>query len=153
MLNMVALQGRLTHDLEIKTTPSGVSVCAFSIAVDRDYKSADGEKQTDFINCVAWRGTAEFLCKYFQKGQMLTLKGQVQTRRYTDKDGNNRTAFEILAESVNFCGSKETASQNQNTFQTANLKPSAPVQSMAFDSGVSFDDFVADDGFGDLPFE
>lgn len=153
MLNIVALQGRLTADPELKTTPSGVSVCAFSVAVDRDYKSASGEKQTDFINCVAWRGTAEFMNNYFQKGQMLTLKGQVQTRRYTDKDGNNRTAFEILAESVNFCGSKETTSQNQNTFQTANMKQAAPVQSMAFDSGVSFDDFVADDGFGDLPFD
>lgn len=149
MLNIVALQGRLTADPELKTTPSGVNVCAFSLAVDRDYKSADGEKQTDFINCVAWRGTAEFVSKYFAKGQMLTLKGQVQTRRYTDKDGNNRTAFEILAESVNFCGSKETTSQSQNTFQTANLKQSAPVQSMAFDSGVSFEDYDSGD---DLPF-
>ena len=149
MLNVVALQGRLTADPELKTTPSGVSVCAFALAVDRDYKGADGEKQTDFINCVAWRGTAEFICKYFAKGQMMTLKGQVQTRRYTDKDGNKRTAFEILAEGVNFCGSKETASQPATTFQQPNSGQSAPVQSMSFDSGVSFEDY---DGGDDLPF-
>lgn len=151
MLNIVALQGRLTHDLELKTTPNGVSVCAFSIAVDRDYKSADGEKQTDFINCVAWRGTAEFICKYFTKGQMLTLKGQVQTRRYTDKDGNNRTAFEILAEAVNFCGGKETNSQPATTFQQPNLSQPAAVPNMSFSTNATFEEFQAANS-DDLPF-
>lgn len=152
MLNIVALQGRLTQTPELKTTPSGVSVCAFSIAVDRDYKGSDGEKQTDFVNCVAWRGTAEFLCKYFQKGQMLTLKGQVQTLRYVDKDGNNRTAFEILAESVNFCGGKETNSQPQNVFQQPNLSQSAPVPNMSFSHNATFEEFEAVSSDSDLPF-
>lgn len=152
MLNIVALQGRLTRDPELNTTPSGVSVCGFTLAVDRDYKTADGEKQTDFLNVVCWRGTAEFVSKYFQKGQMLTLKGQVQARRYVDKDGNNRTAFEILAESVNFCGGKETNSQPQNVFQQPNLSQSAPAPNMSFSHNATFEDFEAVSSDSDLPF-
>ena len=101
MLNKAILVGRLTADPELKTTPNGVSVTSFSIACDRPY-SKDGERQADFINIVAWRGTAEFIAKYFHKGSAIAIDGSIQTRRYTDKDGNSRTAFEVLASSVSF---------------------------------------------------
>lgn len=101
MLNKAILVGRLTADPELKTTPNGVNVTSFSIACDRPY-SKDGERQADFINIVAWRGTAEFIAKYFHKGNAIAIDGSIQTRRYTDRDGNNRTAFEVLANSVSF---------------------------------------------------
>lgn len=109
MLNKAILVGRLTADPELKTTPNGVNVTSFSIACDRPY-SKDGERQADFINIVAWRGTAEFIAKYFHKGSAIAIDGSIQTRRYTDRDGNNRTAFEVLANSVSFVERKsETA--------------------------------------------
>lgn len=101
MLNKAILVGRLTADPELKTTPNGVSVTSFSIACDRPY-SKGGERQADFINIVSWRGTAEFIAKYFHKGSAIAIDGSIQTRRYTDRDGNNRTAFEVLASSVSF---------------------------------------------------
>lgn len=101
MLNKAILVGRLTADPELKTTPNGVNVTSFSIACDRPY-SKGGERQADFINIVAWRGTAEFIAKYFHKGNAIAIDGSIQTRRYTDRDGNNRTAFEVLANSVSF---------------------------------------------------
>lgn len=108
MLNVVVLSGRLTADPELKTTQNGISVCSFSIAVERRYR-ADEEKQSDFINIVAWRSSAEFVSKYFKKGQMIAIRGSIQTRRYQDKDGNNRTAFEVVADDVQFAdfGKKE----------------------------------------------
>ena len=104
MFNLVVLTGRLTADAELKTTPSGVSVTSFTIAVDRRGKGED--KQADFINIVAWRQTAEFITKYFSKGSMIGIEGSIQTRRYQDKDGNNRTAFEVVASNVQFMESK-----------------------------------------------
>ena len=108
MLNVVVLTGRLTADPELKSTSNGVSVCSFTIAVDRRYKQGE-ERQADFINIVAWRSSAEFVSKYFKKGQMIAVEGAIQTRRYQDKDGNNRTAFEVLANNVQFAdfGKKE----------------------------------------------
>ena len=95
MLNIAVIMGRLTAAPELRTTPNGVSVTSFSVAVDRSYSSrSGGERQTDFINVVAWRGTAEFICKYFQKGQMIAIDGSIQTRNYEDKQGNKRTAVE-----------------------------------------------------------
>ena len=105
MFNLVVLTGRLTAAAELKTTPNGVPVCSFSIAVDRRYKQGE-EKQTDFINIVAWRQTAEFITKYFSKGSMIGIEGAIQTRRYQDKDGNNRTVFEVIANNVQFVESK-----------------------------------------------
>lgn len=105
MLNKVILMGRLTGDPELKTTPSGASVTSFSLAVERDYKSGD-ERKTDFITVVAWRNTAEFICRYFQKGRLMAVEGRIETRKYTDKQGNNRTAFEVVADKVFFCGDK-----------------------------------------------
>lgn len=103
MLNTVAIMGRLVADPELRTTQSGVSVTSFRIAVDRP---ASKEKQADFIDIVAWRQTAEFVCKYFTKGRMIALQGRIQTRGYEDKNGNKRTAVEVVAENVSFCGDR-----------------------------------------------
>ena len=105
MFNLVVLTGRLTADPELKTTPNGVPVTSFSIAVNRNYRAGE-EQQTDFINIVAWRQRAEFITKYFNKGSLIGIEGSIQTRRYTDKNGNNRTAFEIVANNVQFVESK-----------------------------------------------
>lgn len=105
MFNLVVLTGRLTADPELKTTPNGISVVSFSIAVDRRYRTGE-ERQTDFINIVAWRSSAEFISKYFKKGNLIGIEGSIQTRRYTDKNGNNRTAFEVVANNVQFVESK-----------------------------------------------
>ena len=106
MFNLVVLTGRLTADPDLRTTPSGVSVTSFSIAVQRSYKSGE-EPETDFINIVAWRQRAEFVTKYFRKGNMIGIEGAIQTRKYTDKDGNNRMAFEVIANNVQFVESKK----------------------------------------------
>ena len=111
MFNLVVLTGRLTADPELKTTPSNVSVVSFSIAVQRQYKSGE-ELITDFINIVAWRSTAEFVCKYFKKGSMIGIEGSIQTRKYTDKNSNNRTAFEVLTNNVQFVESKRSNDVN-----------------------------------------
>lgn len=108
MFNLAVLTGRLTADPELKTTQSGVSVVSFCIAVQRQYKSGE-DPITDFINIVAWRHTAEFVTKYFHKGNMIGIEGSIQTRKYTDKDGNNRTAFEVLANNVQFVESKRNS--------------------------------------------
>lgn len=115
MMNVICLNGRLTADPELKNTPNGVSVCSFTIAVDRNIKGKDGEKQTDFINCVAWRNTAEFVSKYFGKGKMIAVVGELQSRKYTDKDGNNRTVFEVLANQANFCGANNDRKEEPTT--------------------------------------
>ena len=105
MFNLVVLTGRLTADPELKTTANGIPVTTFSIAVDRRYRSGE-ERQTDFINIVAWRSSAEFITKYFNKGSLIGIEGSIQTRRYQDKNGNNRTAFEVVANNVQFVESK-----------------------------------------------
>ena len=105
MLNKAILMGRLTADPELKQTNNGLSVCSFTLAVDRDYKSENGERQADFINCVAWRERAEFLSKYFSKGAMVAVVGQIQTRSY-EKDGQKRTATEVVCEQITFTGEK-----------------------------------------------
>lgn len=111
MFNLAVLTGRLTADPELKTTQSGVSVCSFSIAVERKYKSGE-DKQTDFIGIVAWRQTAEFVSKYFKKGNMIGIEGTIQTRKYVDQEGRNRTAFEVLANNVQFVESKKSEGVN-----------------------------------------
>ena len=105
MLNSVIIMGRLTADPELRTTTSGLSVTSFTVAVDRNYKSGD-ERQTDFINCVAWRQTADFVTRFFKKGQMIAVQGSLQVRNYEDKNGNKRTAYDVVADNVSFCGSK-----------------------------------------------
>lgn len=111
MINMVALMGRLTFEPEVRTTPSGVSVMHFQIACDRSYQKSGQDRQADFIDCVAWRQTAEFISRYFHKGSMIAIEGTLQTSSYTDKNGNQRKQVEVLANNVSFCGSKsETGS-------------------------------------------
>ena len=116
MLNTAVIMGRLTADPELRTTQSGLSVTSFTVAVDRAYKSGD-ERQTDFINVVAWRSTADFVTRFFTKGQMIAVQGSIQTRNYEDKNGNKRTAVEIVADSVSFCGGKSESNNSVNASQ------------------------------------
>ena len=124
MLNCAVVTGRLTADPEVRQTPSGVSVCRFTVAVERQYAKQGEEKQVDFINVQAWRGTAEFVGKYFQKGSMIAVQGSIQTGSY-EKDGIKRNTFEIVADNVSFCGSKNdsapTTNQAAPSFSNANV--------------------------------
>lgn len=110
-MNKAILVGNLTRGPEMRTTPNGVSVTSFTVAVNRRYKSQDGQQQTDFINCVAWRSTAEFVAKYFTKGSRIGVVGTIQTRTYDDQNGNKRYVTEVVADEVEFAGSK---TQNQD---------------------------------------
>ena len=110
MLNRIILMGRLTRDPELRRTQSGTAVTSFSLAVDRDFKSQSGEKETDFIDVVAWRSTAEFVAKYFTKGRMAVVEGRLQIRDWKDKDGNNRRSAEVVADNIYFGDSKEKSS-------------------------------------------
>ena len=139
MLNVVALMGRLTADPELRTTHAGVSVTSFTIAVDRSFVKQGEERQADFINCVAWRGTADFVAKYFQKGSLIAVDGSIQTRRYQDKEGHNRTAFEVVVDNAHFAGGKEKAE-----------KPAQPTYSAP--EQPAYDDFTTIDDAEDLPF-
>lgn len=108
MLNQIVIMGRLTRDPELRRTGSGIAVTSFTLAVDRDFSGKDsGEKETDFIDCVAWRQTGEFVSKYFSKGRMAVVTGRLQIRGWTDKDGNKRRAAEVIADSVYFGDSKK----------------------------------------------
>ena len=131
MLNRSALMGRLTADPELKTTQNGNSVTSFTIAVDRSYKKGE----VDFINIVAWRKTAEFICNYFSKGSMIAVDGRIQTRRYEDRNGNKRTAFEVLADEVSFCGGKSDGGSRK--------------QESKNNSNIAYDDWSAEDGAED----
>lgn len=106
MLNTCAFMGRFTRSPELRYTQSGTPVAAFTLAVERDFRDGNGEKQTDFIDCVAWRNTAEFINKYFTKGSGAVVHGRLQQRRYVDRDGNNRQALEVKVEEIYFSGSK-----------------------------------------------
>lgn len=125
MLNCAIIMGRLTADPELRTTGNGTSVTSFSVAVDRRFQRQGEEKQTDFINVVAWRQTAEFVTRYFHKGSMIAVQGSIQTRNYEDKNGNKRTAVEIVADNVSFCGSKAET----NTGAPAAARPAPAYQS------------------------
>lgn len=107
-MNKAILTGRLTKDPEHRTTPNGVSVATFTVAVNRRYKDEEGKYPADFINCIAWRATADFISKYFQKGSGIGIVGSIQTRSYDDKNGNRRYVTEVVAEEVEFAGSKKS---------------------------------------------
>lgn len=115
MFNKAILMGRLTRDPELKTTPSGVNVCTFSIAVDRRFQTKGEEKKTDFFNIVAWRQTGEFVSRYFKKGSMIMVDGELQTRQYTNKNGVNVTVTEVNAEQVSFTGEKVQGNAQDET--------------------------------------
>ena len=110
MLNKIVLMGRLTRDPELRHTGNGTAVASFSLAVDRDFKSQGGEKETDFVDIVAWRSTADFVSKYFTKGRMAVVEGRLQIRDWKDKDGNNRRSAEVVADHVYFGDSKRSES-------------------------------------------
>lgn len=145
MLNVVALMGRLTADPELRKTPSDVSVCSFSIAVDRRFVRPGEERQADFINIVCWRQSAEFVCKYFHKGDMIALNGSIQTRRYEDNQGNKRTAFEIVADNVSFAGAKRDSSASNGGYAPEGRS----AQPAAFSSGSDDFELLGND---DMPF-
>lgn len=114
MLNTISVMGRLTRDPELRRTAAGAAVANWTLAVERDYSGQDGNRETDFIDCVAWKQTAEFVGKYFSKGKMMAVKGRLQIRSWTDKDGNKRKTAEIVADNVYFAGVK-TDSGNGNS--------------------------------------
>jgi single-strand DNA-binding protein len=112
MINCAVIMGRLVADPELRQTQSGVFVTSFTVAVDRSFVRQGEERQADFIDVVAWRQTAEFVTKNFQKGSMIAISGAIQTRSYEDKNGNKRKAFEIVADNVSFCGTRESKANN-----------------------------------------
>ena len=113
-MNKCVIVGRLTKDVELKTTQNGVSVCSFTVAVNRKFKNADGNYDADFINCVAWRGQAEFLSKYFEKGSMVGIAGSIQTRSY-EQDGRKVWVTEVVADEVSFVGGKKEDTPSATT--------------------------------------
>lgn len=165
MLNRVILMGRLVADPELRQTPNGISVATFRLAVDRNYQTKGStERQCDFINCVAWRQTGEFISRYFSKGRMIALEGSLQTRSYEDKTGAKRTAYEVVVDQAYFAESKSSGSQGGNTFGEpsygGNSMPSSQSaprfeepqrgQSLSVGSFGGFEELDTDDG--DLPF-
>lgn len=128
MINMVALMGRLTYEPELRKTPSDVSVLRFQVACDRSYQRAGAERQADFIDCVAWRQTAEFISRYFHKGSMIAVEGTIQTSNYTDKNGNNRKQIEVLANNVSFAVQRAKAATLLRQADITNLLPAMPTQ-------------------------
>ena len=160
MLNHITIMGRLTRDPELRTTQSGVSVASFTAAVDRDFGGRDGgERQTDFIDCVAWRQTGEFVSKYFRKGSMIVVSGRLQSRKWQDREGNNRTNWEIQADNVYFGESRSSSgsySRDDNGYSNSSYSNSG--NSGSYDGGrqnsapapSAFAEL--DDGDGELPF-
>ena len=141
MLNKIIIMGRLTIDPELRRTGSGTAVTSFSMACDRDFKSQSGDKETDFIEVVAWKNTAEFVSKYFSKGRMAVVEGRLQIRDWTDKAGNKRTTAEVVADNVYFADSKRSES-NENQKENFNAL-----------SGRLSDDFVPiSEEDGEIPF-
>lgn len=146
MLNHIVLMGRLTRDPELRRTGSGVSVASFSLAVDRDFgKTESGEKETDFIDIVAWRSTADFVSKYFSKGRMAVVSGRLQIRNWNDKDGNKRRTAEVVADNVYFGDSKRdgdamSANYGGDSFAPAYNAPAAPAAAPASDFAMLEDD-------------
>ncbi len=144
MLNNVVLMGRLTSLPELKQTSSGIEVTSFTIAIDRPYTKQGEEKQTDFINCTAWRGIAKFITTYFAKGQMIAVTGSIQTRNYEDKEGNKRTSTEVVVANASFCGSKN---------ESNNVLPAPGVPTIEADfEELPDDDFEEVLNNTDLPF-
>ena len=138
MLNVVAIMGRLAAEPTLRQTQSGKDVASFRIACDRGRKDANGQSQADWFDVVAWGNTAQFVCRYFQKGSLIAVDGRLQSRQYQDKAGNNRTAIEIVANNVNFAGGKQDSSKTS--------KPSTD------EAALDGDDFAIVDDNADLPF-
>ena len=150
MLNKIILMGRLTRDPELRRTQSGTAVTSFSLAVDRDFKSQNGDKETDFIDIVAWRSTAEFVSKYFTKGRMAVVEGRLQIRDWTDREGGKRRSAEVVADNVYFGDSKRDAASDGG-YAPAYSAPAGRAPMMAPSDGHSdFAEIGEEDG--ELPF-
>ena len=148
MLNHIVIMGRMTRDPELRRTGSGVAVASFTVAVDRDFGGRDGgEKETDFIDCVAWRQTGEFVSKYFTKGRMIVVSGRLQIKSWNDKDGNKRRSAEVVAENVYFGDSKKEES-NGNSYGGNYGGYNAP----AYSAAPAQDYAQIEDDDGELPF-
>lgn len=154
MLNTIILMSRLTAEPELRHTNSDIPVTSFRLAVDRDYQKAGTEKQTDFFNIVAWRSTAEFVSRYFHKGQLVAVKGMLQSRNYTDQDGNKRTAYEVVADNVYFAEPKRDSYGDGSTPRYDSNAPASQQQAQPSFSTADMGDFeeisMGDDD--DLPF-
>ena len=146
MLNVAVLTGRLVADPELRHTPNDIAVTSFTIAVNRRFSRNAEERQTDFIDIVAWRNTAEFVCKYFQKGQLIAIEGSIQTRSYQDKEGNKRKAFEVVANNVHFVESKKDNSNDDSDFAE---KQDENLSGYSNGNDSDFETIESDD---DLPF-
>ena len=134
-MNVCTLMGRLTGDPELKSTQSGVSVTSFTLAVDRSYTPKGEERQTDFINCVAWRNTAEFIAKYFRKGQRMAVKGELQQRSYTANDGNKRYVYEVIVDGAFFC---ESQKQTDTQYTPEQAAPTGGFEVVSYDEDFPF---------------
>lgn len=132
-MNKIILMGRICSDVELKTTPNGTNVCTFRIAVDRRFQQSGEERKTDFFNVVAWRTTGEFVNRYFGKGRMILIEGEMQTRQYTDKSGKQSTWYEVNAERVSFTGEKSGNAPATDTAPAAPPTASAPQAEQAAD--------------------
>ena len=152
MLNKIFIMGRLTRDPELRRTQSGTPVTSFSLAVDRDFKSQSGEKETDFIDVVAWRSTAEFVAKYFTKGRMAVVEGRLQMRDWTDKDGNKRRSAEVVADNLYFGDSRRDNGGEGGSYTRGNSGYSAPAGGYAAPVGGASGFAEIDEEDGDLPF-
>ena len=154
MLNHITIMGRLTRDPELRRTGSGVAVASFSLAVDRDFgKNENGERETDFIDCVAWRQTGEFVSKYFTKGRMAVVSGRLQIRSWTDKDGNKRRSAEVVADNVYFGDSKRDGDNGGSAYAGSYSAPAAPSYgNYAAPSAPAPDFAMLDDDDAQLPF-
>lgn len=150
MINRVVLMGRLVSDPELKTTQSGINVTTFRIAVDRSYVKAGEERQADFFDIVAWRYTADFVCRHFRKGSLIAIDGQLQSRTYQAKDGSNRYVVEVIADSASFTGERrDNSGYNQQPQAPAHPAFAEQAPSFASGSASDFEEMPADD---DLPF-
>ena len=152
MLNKIFIMGRLTRDPELRRTQSGTPVTSFSLAVDRDDKSQSGEKETDFIDGVAWRSTAESVSKYFTKGRIAVVEGRLQIRAWQDKDGNNRRSAEVVADNVYFGDSRRDSDSGSGNYGGGNSGYSAPAGGYAAPVGGGSGFAEIDEEDGDLPF-
>ncbi len=150
MLNVVAIMGRLVADPELRTTPAGVNVCRFRIACDRSFVRQGEQRQADFIDIVAWRAQAEFVCRYFSKGSLIAIDGRIETSNYQDKNGNSRTSFAIVANNINFAGSKSTGTKP--TDDGGEAPPTGYHLSEPAPEDSEHDDFAVIDDSDDLPF-
>lgn len=154
-MNKVMLMGRLTHDVDLRQTPQGVNVARFSIAVNRRFKDQNGNYQADFINCVAWRQTGEFISRYFHKGSMIAVVGSIQTRNWEGQDGKRNYATEVVVDEAYFTGSRtESGAPQGNGGYNQDFTPAQnPSQAQSFADGFDEMDFAAIDGSeDDLPF-